>query len=337
MSVRCLGCGLEYAGAKGARGLFAQPSSLLRPGFLRMLTEVKRFHRDAKALLRAQPEGVEPTLGEFLADGRYSRFFTEHFMVPLVSAVWSTGPMLALSYPARYLFRFLEHHGMLAVTGSPSWKTVCGGSARYVDKTVKQLTAVHLSTPVRAIRRGVESVALWDSEGLRHEVDRVVIATHPNQALRMLQDATAEERAVLGAIGYSVNETVLHRDTSLLPASQAARSSWNYLVSGCSGGRRTGGVPVVSYHMNRLHRLESAAGDYVVTLNGGELIDPSTVIARMTYEHPVYTPESVAAQARLPWLTAGRTAFAGAYHGWGFHEDGCASGVAAAAAFGVKW
>ena len=337
MSVRCLGCGLEYAGAKGARGLFAQPSSLAAPRFLRMLTEVRRFHRDAKALLRAEPEGAEPTLGRFLADGRYSRYFTEHFMVPLVSAVWSTGPTLALSYPARYLFRFLEHHGMLAVTGSPRWRTVTGGSARYVEKTVKQLTAVHLSTPVRAISRGADGVTLWDAEGLRYAVDRVVVATHPNQALRMLSDATAEETAVLGAIGYSVNETVLHRDTSLLPASSAARSSWNYLVSGCSADRRTGGAPVVSYHMNRLHRLESAAGDYVVTLNGGELIDPSTVIARMTYEHPVYTPESVAAQARLPRLTTARTAFAGAYHGWGFHEDGCASGVAAAAAFGVQW
>jgi uncharacterized protein len=338
MSVRCLGCGLEYAGAKGARGLFAQAASLARPRFLRMLTEVKRFHRDAKALLRTDDaEGPEPTLGRFLADGRYSGYFTEHFMVPLVSAVWSTGPTLALSYPARYLFRFLEHHGMLAVTGSPRWKTVSGGSARYVDKTVKQLTAVHLSTPVRAVRRGADYAALWDAEGLRHEVDRVVLATHPHQALRILDDATDDERAVLGAIGYSVNETVLHRDASLLPRSSAARSSWNYLVAGCSADRRTGGVPVVSYHMNRLHRLESAAADYVVTLNGGELIDPSTVIARMTYEHPVYTPESVAAQAGLPRLTTARTAFAGAYHGWGFHEDGCASGVAAAAAFGVGW
>ena len=337
MSVRCLGCGLEYAGAKGARGLFAQPASLLRPGFLRMLAEVKRFHREAKALLRVEPEGGEKTLGRFLADGGYSPYFTEHFMVPLVSAVWSTGPTLALSYPARYLFRFLEHHGMLAVTGSPRWKTVSGGSARYVDKTVKQLTAVHLSTPVSAIRRGPDHVTVWDAEGLRHEVERVVIATHPHQALRMLQDATAQEKAVLGAIGYAVNETVLHRDASLLPRSEAARSSWNYLVSGCSSGSRTGGAPVVSYHMNRLHRLESAAADYVVTLNGGELIDPSAVIARMTYEHPVFTPESVAAQALLPGLTGGRTAFAGAYHGWGFHEDGCASGVAAAAAFGVQW
>jgi predicted NAD/FAD-binding protein len=258
-------------------------------------------------------------------------------MVPLVSAVWSTGPTLALSYPARYLFRFLEHHGMLAVTGSPRWRTVTGGSARYVDKTVKQLTAVHLSTPVRAVRRGPDSVTLWDDEGLRHEVDRVVIATHPNQALRILQDATTEEQAVLGAIGYSVNETVLHRDASLLPSSEAARSSWNYLVPGCSADHGTGAAPVVSYHMNRLHRLVDPAEDYVVTLNGGDLIDPATVIARMTYEHPVYTPESVSAQALLPRLTNTRTAFAGAYHGWGFHEDGCASGVAAAAAFGVDW
>jgi uncharacterized protein len=342
MSVRCEGCGLEYAGAKGPRGLFAQAGSLARPHYLRMLGEVKKFHRHARGLLRTQagPE-PEPTLGQFLARGGYSRYFTDHFMIPLVSAVWSTGPEFVLRYPARYLFQFLQHHGMLAVTGSPQWRTVSGGSARYVERAVKNLSAVHTATPVRAIIRGADHVEVRDGSGAAHLVDRVVLATHPDQALRMLADATATERAVLGAIGYSRNETVLHTDAGILPRSAAARSSWNYLVTGCSANRRraeSGGAAraVVSYDMNRLHRLSSST-DYVVTLNGSDLIDPGTVLARMVYEHPLFTPESVGAQSRLPELTTSRTAFAGAYHGWGFHEDGCASGVAAAAAFGVAW
>jgi predicted NAD/FAD-binding protein len=226
---------------------------------------------------------------------------------------------------------------MLAVTGSPRWRTVCGGSARYVEKTVKALTAVHLSTPVRAVVRHADGVEVFGAEGLGHEVAGVVLATHPDQALRMLADPSTAEREVLGAISYSRNETVLHTDASLLPRAKAARSSWNYLVAGCAaGGASERGCAVVSYHMNRLHRFD-ASRDYVVTLNGGSLIDPGSVIARMVYEHPVYTRASVAAQARLPELTGPRTAYAGAYHGWGFHEDGCASGVAAAAALGVAW
>jgi predicted NAD/FAD-binding protein len=262
-------------------------------------------------------------------------------MIPLVSAVWSTGPEFVLRYPARYLFQFLQHHGMLAVTGSPQWRTVTGGSARYVERAVKNLSAVHTATPVRAIIRSATHVEVRDGSGTPHLVDRIVLATHPDQALRMLADATPTERAVLGAIGYSRNETVLHTDAGILPHSAAARSSWNYLVTGCSASPRPAegadaARAVVSYHMNRLHRLSGPA-DYVVTLNGSDLIDPDKVLARMVYEHPIFTPESVGAQARLPELTTSRTAFAGAYHGWGFHEDGCASGVAAAAAFGVTW
>ena len=361
MSVRCAGCGLEYAGAKGPRGLFARPGSLVRSDFpalpfLRMLGEVKRFHRDARRLLREDSQSAagtgpgasgEPTLGRFLDRGRYSRFFTDHFMVPLVSAVWSTGPELALRYPAGYLFRFLAHHGMLAVTGSPQWRTVSGGSRTYVERAIKNLTAVHVSTPVQAVQRGLDHVLLRDAAGERHRVDSVVIATHSDQALRLLDDATPAERAVLGAIRYSHNETVLHTDASVLPRSAAARSSWNYLIPSCAAGsrrgprrdcgpERTAGHAMVSYHMNRLHRLQEPT-DYVVSMNTAGLVDPRTVLARMQYEHPVYTPESVAAQARLPELNSATTAFAGAYHGWGFHEDGCASGVAAAAALGVTW
>jgi predicted NAD/FAD-binding protein len=343
MSVRCLGCGLEYAGAKGARGVFARKANLRDVRFLRMLGEIRRFHRDARRLLSptASP-APDLTLGRFIERGGYSGYFADHFLIPLVSAVWSTGPELVLRYPARYLFEFLDHHGMLSVTGSPRWRTVVGGSRTYVERAAKSLSAVNLSTPVRAVTRHAEGVTVWDESGSSYEVERVVLATHPDQALSILADASPAERAVLGAIGYSRNETVLHTDASVLPVSMAARSCWNYLVPHCATSQnpeRYGGPTeraVVTYHMNRLQRFE-AERDYLVTMNATDAIDPSTVIARMTYEHPVYTPESVSAQARLPELNTARTAFAGAYHGWGFHEDGCASGAAAAAAFGAEW
>ena len=340
MSVRCEGCGLEYAGAKGPRGLLATPNRALRPGFVRMLLEVRRFHREARRLLAdtPRPAASGTTLREFLSEGGYSRFFADHFILPLVSAVWSSGRETAERYPAAYLFQFLNHHGMLAVTGSPSWRTVTGGSKTYVDQAVKNLHAVHLSTPVRSLSRTGDGVRIHDDADEVHTVAKVVVATHSDQALRLLADPSPAERAVLGAIPYSVNETVLHTDASMLPSTRAAYSSWNYLLPSCSRGGVSGAPDraVVTYAMNHLHHLDAPV-EYLVTMNAADRIDPAAVIDRMRYEHPIYTPESVAAQARLAELTTARTAYAGAYHGWGFHEDGCASGVAAAEAFGVTW
>ncbi|MPY84817.1 MAG: FAD-dependent oxidoreductase [Actinophytocola sp.] len=332
MSVRCDGCGLEYAGGKGVGGVTAQPRALLRPAYLRMLAELPRFHRAAHRLL-AEPDGDDTTLGEFLATGGYSRYFADHLLLPLVSAVWSADLRTCLSYPARYLFTFLDHHGMLSVTGAPQWRTVTGGSRGYVERAVKQLTAVRTSTPIRAVTRHSGGVDVHDEAGESHHVDKVVVATHADQALALLGDATDDERRVLGAFGYSRNETWLHRDDSVLPAAGRARASWNYRKPGC---HTTPDRVLISYDLNRLMRLPTADA-HVVSLNAAGDVDERAVIARMTYEHPIYTPESVAAQSRLPELTTARTTFAGAYHGWGFHEDGCASGVRAAEAFGVAW
>ncbi|TXS25180.1 NAD(P)/FAD-dependent oxidoreductase [Streptomyces sp. gb1(2016)] len=333
MSVRCEGCGLEYAGARGAAGLLARPGSVLRGPYLRMLTEVPRFHRAARALL-ALPEGTaEMTLGEFAARGRFSPYFSAHFLTPMVSAVWSVDPVTALRYPARYLFRFLEHHGMLTIGDSPVWRTVTGGSRAYVDRVVKQVHSVRTGTPVRAVRRHSSGVEVVTEDGTTREYDAVVVATHPDQALRLLADPTDEEWRTLGAFRYSRNPTLLHTDTTLLPRSRGAAASWNYLMPSCAADADR---VTVSYDMNRLQRLD-APERFVVTLNGADRVAPDSVRARMVYEHPVFTPESVAAQARLPALSGPVTAFAGAYHGWGFHEDGCRSGVRAAEALGVTW
>lgn len=332
MSVRCEGCGLEYAGARGLRGVFAQPTSVARPAYLRLLAEVKRFHRQARRVLAsAETEGL--SLGGFLATGGYSRFFAAHFLLPLISAVWSSGTVTARRYPARYLFHFLDNHGMLRVTGSPQWKTVVGGSRTYVELAAKELSAVEVSTPIRALRRTTEGVEVRDDADTAHGFDSAVIATHPDQALDMLADPTPAECAVLGAMPYSRNPAVLHTHSALLPRASGARASWNYLLTSCEPDEDR---VVASYDLNRLHRI-SEPRDHVVTLGADGRVPEERVLARMTYDHQVYTAESVAAQRRLPELTTGRTAYAGAYHGWGFHEDGCASGVRAAAALGVTW
>lgn len=251
----------------------------------------------------------------------------------MVSAVWSCDPVTAMRYPARYLFRFLDHHGMLTVGGSPVWRTVTGGSAAYVDRVTKQLGAVRTSTPVRTVRRHADGVDLVTADDTTEPFDSVVIATHPDQALRILADPTDEETRTLGAFRYSRNPTLLHTDTRLLPGARGARASWNYLMPSCSADAAH---VTVSYDMNRLQRLD-APETFVVTLNGADRVAPGLVRARMVYEHPVFTPGSVAAQTRLPALSGPVTAYAGAYHGWGFHEDGCRSGAEAAAALGVDW
>lgn len=334
MSVRCDGCGLEYAGARGPRGLFARPSAVLRPRYLRMLTEVPRLHRRARRLLDApEDETDQLTLRQFLRAGAFSSYFVAHFVTPLVSAVWSCGPDQVGHYPARYLFRFLDHHGLLSTSGSPPWKTVTGGSRDYVARLAARLTAVRTGTPVRAVRRYSDRADVTSAAGERATFDAVVVATHPDQALRMLVEPSRAEREVLGAFRYSRNPTVLHTDPTVLPNAAAARASWNYLMPDCSASADR---VLVSYHMNRLQRFREPK-DYVVTLNGAQRVPPERVLASMVYEHPLYTLGSAAAQRRLPELATPVCAFAGAYHGWGFHEDGCRSGVAAAGTLGVRW
>lgn len=335
MSIRCGGCGLEYAGARGLGGLFPNVANAGNPRFLYLLTEVVRFHRSARALLASgdSSAGATETMAEFLSRGRFSGYFRAHFVTPLISAVWSCSPELALHYPARYLFEFLANHGMLTVSGSPRWRTVVGGSGRYVDKAVKQLTSVLCSTPVRSVQRTPRGVRIRDDADEFADFDAAVVATHPSQALAMLADPTADEAAVLGAMPYSVNPTVLHTDQQVLPRAERARASWNYYLPTC---RADATAVHVSYDMNRLQRLDTATR-YLVTLNDDGSIDGDRIVRRMSYEHPVFTPTSVAAQRRLPELNDGTLAFAGAYHGWGFHEDGCRSGVAAALSLGVRW
>jgi predicted NAD/FAD-binding protein len=332
MSITCDGCGLSYAGGRGIRGVLAQPRRAVDPRFVRLLTEVPRFHRAARQVLSG---GRDETLtwGGFLARGGWSEYFVRHFAVPLVACVWSAGARDAMDYPARHLFAFLDHHGMLSVAGSPTWRTVTGGSATYVDRIHARLRDVRAGDAVTSVTRHADGVDVRTRTGSLQTFDRVVVATHADEALELLADATPEEKEWLGAIRYSHNRTWLHRDGTVLPGNRSARASWNYRMQSCSTS--TDRV-LVSYWMNRLHGIR-ADEDLVVTLNPGADVDPSTVIAAMTYRHPVFTGEAVAAARRLRRAGGGRMAFSGAHLGWGFHEDGCRSGVEAAGRWGATW
>ena len=331
MSVRCDGCGLEYAGARGVSGLVPDARTLTRGRYLALLAEVPRFHRRARAELLSATHGDDDrTLAQFLAAGRFSPYFVSHFVAPLVSAVWSCDPATALRYPARYLFAFLDNHGMLTVTGSPTWRTVVGGSARYVHAIAERLDAVHTGVPVREVTRTAAGTVVRDASDRVQTFDGVVVATHPDHALRLLGAPTADERRLLGAIPYSRNRATLHTDTAVLPRRHRARASWNYRLPSCTA--RPSHV-LVSYDLTRLQGLEEHSDRrFILSLGDGDgdRVPPESVIESMTYEHPQYTPESVAAQRELASIGDESLAFAGAYHGWGFHEDGAASGLRAA-------
>jgi len=247
--------------------------------------------------------------------------------------VWSAGRQTTMAYPARYLFRFLDQHGLLRVGGSPQWYTVAGGSRVYVERLAGLLPDVRASRPVTDVTRGEDGVQIRDVTGRVTRVDRVVIATHADQALGLLTDPSDAEVTTLKQFGYSRNVTVLHTDSSVLPDAAQARACWNYRMTSC---HRPDQPVVVSYWMNRLQGHQSPE-TFLVTLNDRERLDPGSVAAVMHYEHPIYTPEAVRAQSQLGDLATDRTVYAGAYHGWGFHEDGCRSGVEAARHFGVAW
>lgn len=333
MSIRDERTGVEFAGGRGARGVFAQPRRALDPAFWSVLAQIKRFQMRAGTFLRDTDDGDQTTYGEFLRMHRFSDDFGRLYAVPLVSCVWSMGTGAALDYPARYLFRFLDHHGLLKVFGSPQWYTVVGGSRTYVDAIAARLPHVRAGQAVANVLRHDTGVSVQVASGTWVEHDAIVIATHADQALGLLADASREEKDVLGAFRYSQSETVLHTDARLLPSAPQARASWNYLTPAAADGDH---APIVTYWMNRLQGLDSTE-QYLVTLNGRDRIDPAKEVAVMHYEHPIYDLPAIEAQRRLADLATPQIAFAGAYHGWGFHEDGCRSGVEAARSLGVSW
>jgi predicted NAD/FAD-binding protein len=312
----------EYAGTP--RGVFAQRSNLVRPEFWRMIRDLPRFNASLTALLAGGAED-DRSLGAFVDDGGYSRWFIDRLIVPQASAVWSADPAGMWDFPVRFLAEFFRNHGMLGFRDRPQWQTVSGGSHRYVDAlTAAFAHRIRLGSPIEAVRRHDDHVTIRPRGGEAEDFDSVVLACHADQALAMLEDPSAGEQEVLGAFSYSANEAVLHCDARLLPRRRAARQAWNYHLFAEPRPQTT-----VTYYMNHLQRL-NCASDYCVSLNMTDAIDPAKVIRRISYSHPIYTRASVAAQRRWDELsTGGRTRYAGAHWGWGFHEDGVVSGLRA--------
>jgi predicted NAD/FAD-binding protein len=316
--------GLEYNGTT-LNTLFAQRRNLVRPGFYRMIRDILRFNREAPRLLRWRSDAV--TLGEYLEAHRYSPQFIEHYILPMGAAIWSAGTDTLRNFPARYFVRFFHNHGMLTVDDRPQWRTVRGGSARYVEKLAAGFRErVRLNTPVESVRRSAAGVFVKPAGAEVERFDRVFFACHSDQALRLLGDASHDERAVLGAIRYQRNEVLLHTDVSVLPKRRLAWAAWNYHLLDGQVNRATDRV-AVTYHMNILQRLTTRT-PLLVTLNMADRVDPKRVIRELSYEHPVFTPEAVAAQARQAEINgADRAYFCGAYWGFGFHEDGVVSAL----------
>lgn len=321
--------GLEY-NATRLNTLFCQRRNLVSPRFWGMVRDILRFYRESPTLLQGSDAG--PSLGEYLENGRYSVAFREDHLIPMASALWSSPAQQILQFPARYLVQFMANHHMLQTDGRPQWRVVQGGSKTYVEAWRRHCAAsVRLSTPIRGVSRNADNVQLRTDAGIE-SFDQVVLTCHSDQALHLLGDASERERDILGAIRYQDNDTVLHTDVSLLPRNRKAWAAWNALIL-----KDADDVCTVTYDMNQLQRL-SAPENFCVTLNCTQRIDPARILRRMRYQHPIYCSASVAAQARRNEINGhNRTWFAGAYWGWGFHEDGMRSAVEVAAGLGTVW
>jgi uncharacterized protein len=323
----CRACRIAFS-SRGARSWFAQPSAMLRPGHWRMFADILRFYRDARERLDGRVTSRD-SLGDYLDDMGFGSGFRDHFLVPITSAVWSTASDRILEFPLDYLLRFLDHHGLVGIGRALEWRTITGGSMTYVERILDRLGhhAVRAGDPVTDIERIGSAVTVRTAAGTSDTFDAVILATHADDALGLLHDSDGRERAALGAFDYSANRVVLHTDPSVLPTRSAAWASWNVSQQDC---QRPSDALSMTYHMNRLQALPGP-DQYFVSVNPDERLDSARIIADREMEHPLYTFETLDAQARVGDLQGWRrTFYAGAHLGYGFHEDGCRSGFEAA-------
>lgn len=329
---------LEYSGTD-LRGLIAQKRNLLRPRFWRMVADVPRFYAAARAALQDDAVDDALTLGAFLARGRYSDGFLYDHLLPMGAAIWSVPVSEMLDFPLRSFARFFDNHGLLRLTDRPRWRTVSGGSRRYVARIAHALGPHAIRhEAVTAVRRRPSGVEVRDAAGETRLYDQVVLACHADQALRLLADADDAERAILGAVRFQPNRAVLHRDARLMPRRRSVWASWNYLAPDAEAARAKGeaGAVVVTYWMNQLQGLDPTIPLFV-TLNPPVEPRLELVHAEFDYDHPVHDRAALAAQAALPTIQGPRGVwFAGAWLGYGFHEDGLRSGLAVARALGAE-
>ncbi len=327
-SVRCDRTGVEWRGSN-LNTLFAQRLNLLRPSFLGMLRDALRFNREARALATTPPDD-SLTVGRFIEQGRYGRGFLDLYLGPLGSSLWSCPPDRFREFPIRFVIDFLHNHDMLRFQGQPVWRTIVGGSDSYIEPLTRPYRErIRTGAAVTRVRRDESGVDV-ESTGGPGRYDELVLACHADEAAAVLADADAGEREMLAAFPYQLNDVVLHTDPTLMPRRGLAWAAWNYHV------RRGEDQPAtVTYSMNILQGIQSRR-PLLVTLNETGSIEPSRVLRRMRYHHPLYTRQRSSTQARhAQFIRRRRTSFCGAYWGFGFHEDGVASAARVAQGFGL--
>jgi predicted NAD/FAD-binding protein len=327
----------EYSG-NNLNTLFAQRRNLFNPQFWRMLSDILRFNKEAEADLLGGRIDPAATLGNYLRRRGYGDYFIWRYLVPMSAAIWSASTQSILDFPLQFFLRFLKNHGLLSIDQRPQWRVVRGGSRSYLAPLIAPLQdRIHVATPVRSIQRKSEGVVIDSERFGAQQFDQVVIATHSDQALTLLNDASAAERTILGAIPYRNNTVILHTDASVLPRRRRAWASWNYHLGGAQQGHLQQDSAVLTYNMNILQSI-TAPETFCVTLNNDAAIDPEKILRRFNYAHPVFTLASADAQQRWSEINGvNRTWFCGAYWRNGFHEDGVVSATRVCAALGVVW
>ena len=335
LSVRSARTGLEYQGSS-LNGIFAQRQNLLRPRFYRMLSDILRFNRRGREWARilssshrSETQSLPLTVGQFVEQQRFGKWFVEHYLTPMAAAIWSCPPGKLLDFPLPFLLQFFENHGLMQLRNRPQWRTIVGGSRSYVTPLMAPLKDhIRRDCPVRRIQRHGEGVRVETTSGAVESYHAVILATHADQSLRLLADASQQEREILSAFPYEPNEALLHTDVTILPRRRRAWASWNYHLPIDPNAPAT-----VTYDLSRLQGLRSPK-PILLTLNASSEIDESQVLRRFHFQHPAYGPRSIEAQQQWPRISGlGGVHYCGAYWGYGFHEDGVKSAVAVASQF----
>ena len=324
--------GFEYNGHTFT-SLFAQRRNIFRPKFWRLLSDIVNFNKLCKAIHEKGEYQQSQTLGQLLKENQFNDFFKYHYILPMGAAIWSTSIKEMENVGVEFFVKFFFNHGLLDITNRPQWYVVPGGSREYINPLIKGFAdRIKLNTDIKSVTRVNDDVTIEFANGEQHVFDKVIFACHSDQALKLLGDATSQEKSVLGAIPYTENSVVLHTDTNLLPDRKAAWASWNYLLN-----NNTDKAAVVTYQMNILQGIQSDT-QFCVTLNHLEGIDKSKILREFTYHHPVFNKESIAAQGLKQTIDGQNNSyFCGAYWYNGFHEDGVRSGVDVARQLGVEF